>query len=135
MGNTPVVYNRRNTIFSNDEIYFFGNYLRAIPILKNTAVLFYRDRVDAPDIAIVITDGLSRFPQLTRLQSERAKNESITMFAIGIGNDTEEHELEAIASGPQFKFSVGDYAALLKLDQVVAHRACGGTVSFRHVIL
>lgn len=95
---------------------------------EQMAAFLFSERVDAPDIAIVITDGLSRFPQLTRRQAERAKNESITIFAIGIGNDTDEHELEVIASGPQFKFSVGDYAALLKLDQVVAQRACGGTV-------
>ena len=84
------------------------------------------ERPDAPDIAIVITDGLSKFPTLTRIQSDLAKQEEISMFSIGIGNDTSLPELAAIASSDQFMFEVGDYETLLTLDRVVAHRACGG---------
>ena len=88
--------------------------------------IFFRERPLAPDIAIVITDGLSKFPQLTRVQAQLARAEGIAMFSIGIGNETSTAELQAIASSPRYVFEVGDYQTLFTLDGVVAHRACGG---------
>ncbi|WAR00542.1 COCA1-like protein [Mya arenaria] len=95
---------------------------------------FDGERPGAPDIAIVITDGLSKYPMLTKFQADRAKNESISMFSIGIGNQTDETELLAIASSNQFRFQVGDYSTLLKLDQTIAHMACGVILSTKHYI-
>ncbi|XP_053405497.1 matrilin-2-like [Mercenaria mercenaria] len=86
---------------------------------------FDRERPDAPDIAIVITDGLSKYPKITRTQANLAKSEGITVFSIGIGNLTDENELLAIASDKRFSFEVGDYEKLLTLESVVAHMACG----------
>ena len=75
---------------------------------------------------MVITDGLSKFPQLTKVQAQLARADGIAMFSIGIGNQTSSEELQAIASSPGFVFQVGDYQTLFTLDSVVAHRACGG---------
>ncbi|KAL4227324.1 biological adhesion [Mactra antiquata] len=86
---------------------------------------FEGERPDAPDIAIVITDGLSKYPLITRAQADLAKQEGITMFSIGIGNLTDTNELLAIASDKQYMTEVGDFDTLLKLDSIIAHRACG----------
>ncbi|KAH3830312.1 hypothetical protein DPMN_103552 [Dreissena polymorpha] len=83
------------------------------------------ERPGAPDISIVITDGLSKYPPITKIQADRAKAEGITMFSIGIGNQTDQAELTELASGPQFQFFVGEFGALSKIDNVVAHLACG----------
>lgn len=93
---------------------------------------FDRERPDAPDVAIVITDGLSKYPQLTRVQAELAKKDEITIFSIGIGNETDQTELMAIASSARYLFEVGDYDTLITLDNVVAHRACGVDLPEEH---
>ena len=44
------------------------------------------DRSDAPDIAIVITDGASNLDMLNTIPyAQDAHRQGITMFAIGIG--------------------------------------------------
>ncbi|XP_052280776.1 uncharacterized protein LOC127878297 [Dreissena polymorpha] len=85
------------------------------------------ERPGAPDISIVITDGLSKYPSITKIQADRAKVDSITMFSIGIGNQTDPTELTGLASGPQFQFQVEEFWALSKIDNVLANLACGAT--------
>lgn len=45
---------------------------------------YAQNRSDAPDIAIVVTDGLSTSPDLTVVSSQNVKDEKITVFAIGM---------------------------------------------------
>lgn len=88
--------------------------------------MFSSERPDAPDAVILITDGMSKFPTVTRKQAELAKREDITIFSIGVGNETDINELLAIASEGDFLFQVEDYERLLGLVNVVAQRACAG---------
>ena len=41
------------------------------------------DRADAPNIAIVVTDGYSTSPDLTKVAAQNLKDENIITFAIG----------------------------------------------------
>ncbi|KAK3605644.1 hypothetical protein CHS0354_032596 [Potamilus streckersoni] len=85
---------------------------------------FDRERPAAPNIGIVITDGLSKYPSLTKAQAELAKNDGITLFAIGIGNETEQEELKNIASGDRV-YHVEGFDALETINSAVAHTTCG----------
>jgi len=83
--------------------------------------------MDAPDVAVLITDGLSKYPSVTRTQAALAKREDISIISIGIGNETDINELLNIASTAQDVFQVDDYDTFLTLDTLVAERVCSGT--------
>lgn len=99
--------------------------------------MFSSERPDAPDVVILVTDGMSKFPTVTRKQAELAKREDITIFSIGVGNETDINELLAIASEGDFLFQVEDYEKLLGLVNVVSQRACAGmfTTVFSCIVL
>lgn len=103
-----------------------NNHIQPCVLVYILEIIFCRERPDAPDIVVVITDGLSKYPSITRVQANLAKSEGITMFSIGIGNLTDKDELLAIASDKRYLFEVGDFETLLTIDSVVAHLACGG---------
>ena len=106
----------------------YGGRETSISILMHNDKGFdYRERPLAPDVAVVITDGLSKYPSITRAQANLAKADGITMFSIGIGNESVQSELVDIASDRRFVFKVGDFNALSTIDNVIAHTACGGT--------
>ncbi|KAK6191893.1 hypothetical protein SNE40_003472 [Patella caerulea] len=48
-------------------------------------------------IGIVITDGVSKNPNLTAMYAEEAKNSGIIMFAVGVSSNVDETELMAIS--------------------------------------
>lgn len=46
-------------------------------------VVYFQDRPYAPNIAILVTDGLSTSPNLTVDSAQQVKDAQITVFAIG----------------------------------------------------
>jgi collagen type VI alpha len=81
-------------------------------------------RPDVPHIVIVITDGESNFPDRTAAEAELAHGAGLQIFAIGVGQQVNRQELEAIASEPDMVFQVDDYTVLDGLRQRLAWRAC-----------
>ncbi|XP_076459446.1 LOW QUALITY PROTEIN: uncharacterized protein LOC143292771 [Babylonia areolata] len=81
------------------------------------------DRANVPNIAIVITDGVSNInSRRTIPEAEQARQDSIHIYAIGIGL-TDTTELDGIASKPVEKnrFAVQEFSELRSLrDQVFA---------------
>ena len=62
------------------------------------------DRKNVPNIAIVITDGESTIePERTLREARKARQDDITIFAIGITDEINEEELAGISSKPQKK--------------------------------
>ncbi|KAL3865535.1 hypothetical protein ACJMK2_042911, partial [Sinanodonta woodiana] len=94
----------------------------AIQLMRSEG--FDRERPAAPNIGIVITDGLSKYPTLTKGQAELARNDGITLFAIGVGNETEQEELMNIGSGDRV-YHVEGFDALETINSAVAHTTCG----------
>ncbi|KAL4227529.1 von Willebrand factor (vWF) type A domain [Mactra antiquata] len=100
----------------------------ALELLRTQGFLYDRD--EAPNIAIVITDGLSKSKVNTKLQATLAKDDNITIIAIGVGNSTDQEELNNIATfdvlnNRNLVYQVGDFAALETLNNTVATVACG----------
>jgi collagen type VI alpha len=81
-------------------------------------------RTWVPHIGIVITDGESNFPSQTALEAERAHEDRIQIFAVGVGPYVNKDELAAIASGGDFVFEVDNYGVLDELRQLLAWKAC-----------
>lgn len=86
------------------------------------------DRDDVPNVAIILTDGLSNInSRKTITEAERARSESIHIYAIGIGlSDT--REVDAIATPPKEdnSFNVQDFDELGVLSERVFQAFCPG---------
>uniref|UniRef100_A0A671KPT3 Collagen alpha-1(XXI) chain n=1 Tax=Sinocyclocheilus anshuiensis TaxID=1608454 RepID=A0A671KPT3_9TELE len=79
-------------------------------------------------IAVVLTDGKSQDEVLAA--AEAARKKGIILFAIGVGSETEEAELRAIANKPSstYVFYVEDYKAIVKIREVIRQKLCEETV-------
>ncbi|CAH1791715.1 unnamed protein product [Owenia fusiformis] len=88
--------------------------------------MFSDARSSVPQIAIIITDGQSIDSELTAIEAENAKKDGITMFAIGVGRNTDRNELEAIAAKPsrEFVFNVKSYSRLERIATSLSKKTC-----------
>nr|XP_034965658.1 collagen alpha-1(XXI) chain isoform X1 [Zootoca vivipara]XP_034965659.1 collagen alpha-1(XXI) chain isoform X1 [Zootoca vivipara] len=79
-------------------------------------------------IAVVLTDGKSQ-DDVKEVAAEARKNK-ITLFAIGVGSETEEDELRAIANKPSstYVFYVEDYIAISRIREVIKQKLCEESV-------
>ncbi|XP_012585255.1 PREDICTED: collagen alpha-1(XXI) chain [Condylura cristata] len=79
-------------------------------------------------IAVVLTDGKSQ--DEVKEAAEAARDNKITLFAIGVGAETEEAELRAIANKPSstYVFYVEDYIAISKIREVMKQKLCEESV-------
>ncbi|KAJ7341138.1 hypothetical protein JRQ81_004912, partial [Phrynocephalus forsythii] len=79
-------------------------------------------------IAVVLTDGKSQ-DDVKDVAAEARKNK-ITLFAIGVGSETEEDELRAIANKPSstYVFYVEDYIAISRIREVIKQKLCEESV-------
>lgn len=87
------------------------------------------DRDKAPNIMVVITDGVSTYDNHTTIPNAvAARNAGITVISIGVGNLTSQAELEGIASvgkdGKPIVLQVGSYEALDLVNTRLAYVAC-----------
>lgn len=84
------------------------------------------DRSNAPNIAIVITDGESTYDKdKTIPEANIARQKNIIVIAIGIGSQTSQIELEGIANKPSSKFvQQADFNTLDSIRRTVVDAAC-----------
>jgi len=87
------------------------------------------DRPNAPNIMVIITDGVSTYDNATTIPNAvKAKNANILVVSIGVGNKTSQAELEGMASagkdGKPIVLQVGSYEALDLVNQKLALVAC-----------
>ncbi|XP_058879949.1 collagen alpha-1(XXI) chain-like [Acipenser ruthenus] len=129
----------------------FGKYVSSEELIKamesiqymggNTrtgiAIKFARENMFTPStraangvtkIAVVLTDGKSQ--DEVKHAAEEARKNRITLFAIGIGSETEEAELKAIANKPSstYVFYVDDYLVISKIRELMRQKLCEETV-------
>lgn len=84
------------------------------------------DRLDVPNIGILLTDGQSQNQSNTIRQAVLARAEGIIMFAIGIGGRVNQAELEGIANDPDsdYVFNVDSFDALPNITDAVVNQTC-----------
>ena len=75
---------------------------------------------------VLITDGGSTVPQLTRRQADLIHYEGILVFAIGVSKSVNETELKIISSDPdeKYTFLVEDWHALDRIKKEVVSGTC-----------
>uniref|UniRef100_A0A4W3K6T8 Collagen alpha-1(XXI) chain n=1 Tax=Callorhinchus milii TaxID=7868 RepID=A0A4W3K6T8_CALMI len=84
----------------------------------------YRAANAVTKVAIVLTDGKSQDD--VKDYAEEARKKKITLFAIGVGDETEEFELQAIANKPSstYVFYVEDYTGISRIREVMKQKLC-----------
>lgn len=96
------------------------------------------DRAFVPNSAILITDGVPRIPtnfnealRLTILEADLARQQGINIFAIGVGPEITQSNLNQIANQPsnQYTFKVDQFQELENILYQVASATCGDTVT------
>ena len=94
------------------------------------------DRPDIPNVAIVLTDGVSNInSRRTIPEAEQARAEGIHIYAIGIGL-TDETELDGIASKPvdENRFRVQEFSELRDLRGKIFAALCASQFEFQFII-
>ena len=78
------------------------------------------------NILIVLTDGRSTDKQATLAAAAELHKTNVNVFAIGVGSNVDQAELEAIASKPQNVFNVQNFDALDNIQANLKRTACEG---------
>lgn len=95
--------------------YVVGGTLTSDALEKVRLEGFAKNRTGVPMIAVVITDGLSRYPPLTRYQASLLRKENVLIYAIGVGNKTNSNEIYNMASIPEEKY-ITEFSSFADLD-------------------
>ncbi|XP_036402623.1 collagen alpha-1(XXI) chain [Megalops cyprinoides] len=135
----PILHIPLGTYYSSTELieameaieYMGGNTRTGKAIQFASERLFAtseRARNGVSKIAVVVTDGKSQ--DEVAAAAEEARKRGIIFFAIGVGAETEEAELRAIANKPYstYVFYVEDYKAITKIREVIRQKLCEETV-------
>ncbi|XP_046378047.2 cartilage matrix protein-like [Haliotis rufescens] len=83
-------------------------------------------RNNAAHIIVILTDGASQDYEATQLAAQNAHQKGVQVFAIGVGSQIDNKELEDIASDPDedFKFKVTNFEALERIKGKLAAKTC-----------
>ena len=81
-----------------------------------------------PRVGILLTDGRSNYPSLTKSSANLTHRDDITLFAIGVGRTIDIVELDSIASPPicQHKFLLKGFQEINDLKYAIQKRTCQG---------
>ncbi|XP_041355620.1 SCO-spondin-like isoform X2 [Gigantopelta aegis] len=92
-------------------------------------MLINTGRKNSTKLMIIITDGESKFPTQTKSEATIAKNQDITIYAVGVGVGTQS-ELVSVASTPAHVLQAANYEELAKqLEALTAKCAVDGAWS------
>ncbi|KAB0354856.1 hypothetical protein FD755_022315 [Muntiacus reevesi] len=116
-----------NLMVAMESIHYLGGNTRTGKAIQFALdYLFAKSSRFLTKIAVVLTDGKSQ--DEVKDAAEAARDSGITLFAIGVGSETEEAELRAIANKPSstYVFYVEDYIAISKIREVMKQKLCEG---------
>ncbi|KAF4013252.1 hypothetical protein G4228_004658 [Cervus hanglu yarkandensis] len=118
-----------NLMVAMESIHYLGGNTRTGKAIQFALdYLFAKSSRFLTKIAVVLTDGKSQ--DEVKDAAEAARDSGITLFAIGVGSETEEAELRAIANKPSstYVFYVEDYIAISKIREVMKQKLCEESV-------
>jgi len=83
-------------------------------------------RSDITKVMIVITDGGSRSPGMTRFEADKAREAGFHMVVVGVGTYLDEQEWRYIASDPDndYLFNITNFNSLPSLVDSLPRRCC-----------
>jgi hypothetical protein len=83
-----------------------------------------------PHVAIVITDGKSENVAMTKQRAQEAKDQDVTIIAVGIGMELNQQELKDMASSPscQHVMTLVDFNEFTSLQDTLSKKTCEAPV-------
>lgn len=126
LGSANTIASLSRSIREIPYAYGITNTAEAIRFVRENGFTDERRREGVAHIIIVLTDGLSRDPLLTKQEAALARNQGIYLFAIGIGSAAVLDELQNIGNEPHDKyvFQVSSFRALDSIKDILASRTC-----------
>ncbi|ELK34774.1 Collagen alpha-1(XXI) chain [Myotis davidii] len=118
-----------NLVAAMESIHYLGGNTRTGKAIQFALdYLFAKSSRFLTKIAVVLTDGKSQ--DEVKEAAEAARDNKITLFAIGVGSETEDAELRAIANKPSstYVFYVEDYIVISKIREVMKQKLCEESV-------
>ena len=85
-------------------------------------------RADAPHVTVLLTNEPSGTIDMTKLESQTARDNGLILYTVGIGGAVDPAELMAIASNPDSRhmFTAQNFDALDSLSALLANKICNG---------
>lgn len=98
---------------------------------RNMFISSRGDRSDAPNIAVIITDGESTDSDKTLNEAARLHSNNVRVISVGITLGIKEKELKAISSAPHILnsdyYTVDTFNNLNKITDGITSSTCSGT--------
>ena len=90
----------------------------------------------SPKVAVVITDGASFQPDLTKAAAKLLKDSGVTIIVLGVGDDLNPYELSAVSSDPDEKylFRLDNFNELSSLIGLFSHQKCPGEPDSKYTL-
>ena len=89
-----------------------------------------------PRVGIVLTDGVSNTGMDVCVAAQGARNQSIQMFAFGIGNNINDTELQEIAGFKERKFKIDGFDNMNDARALIARGSCKSMlINYYNVLL
>ena len=85
---------------------------------KHKHITGYRGTPDVASVILLVTDGQSDAPALTRVAAQALKDTGNTIYAVGVSDAVRYDELVAVASEPDDVFIVRTFGHLAELNDV-----------------
>ena len=96
-------------------------------VRTNAFTQAHGDRPGVPNYLILLTDGKSWRPVETKIAAEAIHRTNINVIAVGIGNLTDQNELEIIASSHDRVLSISSFNNLAILQDNFQRLTCVNT--------
>lgn len=106
------------------------NTAEAIRVLRSgvlSETLGVRPSNETTQIAIILTDGRSNLPNVTKQEAEMLHNETdFKVFAVGVGDAVDLNELKDIASSSAFALQIANFSGeeLQKFEDAIRQQTC-----------
>ncbi|XP_059147872.1 cartilage matrix protein-like [Physella acuta] len=97
---------------------------KGIKYMYQSQLASHLTRPNVPKVGVVLTDGDSQDKDFTKKEAENARNQNITMYAIGVGPKVHETELTNIAGDKSRVSRVDKYEELRRIKQELANQIC-----------
>lgn len=115
------------------------NTAEAIRVLRSgvlSEALGVRPSNETTQIAIILTDGRSNLPNVTREQAELLHNETdFKVFAVGVGDAVDLNELRYIASSSAFALQIANFSGdeLQGFEDAIKQQTCSCKYNYVYI--
>uniref|UniRef100_A0A0B7BLF1 VWFA domain-containing protein n=1 Tax=Arion vulgaris TaxID=1028688 RepID=A0A0B7BLF1_9EUPU len=86
--------------------------------------LFSKGRTVAPDIALLITDGISTVPAKTQVSAKRVRDIKVQILALGVGANINTVELNGVTNNSSDVYNIADFASFKQIEDRLSQKVC-----------